>query len=237
MAKPTYYGAKHNSPLHPILPPPSMLPTNAAFLKFSAHSTMPAPLIPRSSQPSASSPPNNPKAPNHHGKTRTTLKLLCHHPDATVRFTASDMLLAVESGASYLSVVKARSRAAGCFYLTNAPTTPTAALKPNGAIHVLCHIMREVLSSAAEAELGALFHNGKEACPLRIALEEMGHPQPATPMATDNNTASGIATDTVKQKQIQSNRHAFLLDSRSCPPRPVQNLLEQRPNQPCRLFF
>ena len=64
--------------------------------------------------------------------------------------------------------------------------------------------MREVLSSAAEAELGALFHNGKEACPLRIALEEMGHPQPATPMATDNNTASGIATDTVKQKRSKA---------------------------------
>ena len=65
--------------------------------------------------------------------------------------------------------------------------------------------MREVLSSAAEAELGALFHNGKEACPLRIALEELvGHPQPATPMATDNNIASGIATDTVKQKRSKA---------------------------------
>ena len=65
--------------------------------------------------------------------------------------------------------------------------------------------MREVLSSAAEAKLGALFHNGKEACPLCIALEEMGHPQAATPMATDNNTAaSGIATDTVKQKRSKA---------------------------------
>ena len=143
--------------------------------------------------------------------TKTTMDKLAQllnycatHPDATVRFTASDMLLAVESDASYLSVVKARSRAAGYFYLTNTPTTPTATLKPNGAVHVLCHIMREVLSSAAEAELGALFHNGKEACPLRIALEEMGHPQPATPMATDNNTASGIATDTVKQKRSKA---------------------------------
>ena len=114
------------------------------------------------------------------------------------------MLLAVESDASYLSVVKGRSRAAGYFYLTNKQTTPSADFKPNGAVHVLCHIMREVLSSAAEAELGALFHNGKEACPLRIALEEMGHPQPATPMATDNNTASGIATDTVKQKRSKA---------------------------------
>jgi hypothetical protein len=60
--------------------------------------------------------------------------------------------------------------------------------------------MHEVLSSAAKAELGALFHNGKDACPLRIALEEMGLLKPATPMATDNSTARGIATDTVKQK-------------------------------------
>ncbi|KAI2502091.1 Reverse transcriptase (RNA-dependent DNA polymerase) [Fragilaria crotonensis] len=126
------------------------------------------------------------------------------HPDATVRFTASDMILAVESDASYLSVVKGRPRSAGCFFLTNKPLLPDGPYKPNGAVHVLCYIMREVLSSAAEAKLGALFHNGKEACPLRIALEEMGHPQPATPMATDNSTASGIATDTVKQKRSKA---------------------------------
>jgi hypothetical protein len=41
------------------------------------------------------------------------------NPDAIVRFTASNMVLAVESDASYLSVVKARSCAAGYFYLTN----------------------------------------------------------------------------------------------------------------------
>ena len=44
--------------------------------------------------------------------------------------------------------------------------------------------MREVLSSAAEAELGALFHNGNEVCPLHIKLAELG-PQPATSMTTD----------------------------------------------------
>ena len=137
-------------------------------------------------------------------KLSQLLNYCAAHPDATVRFTASDMILAVESDASYLSVVKGRSRAAGYFFLTNKLASPTSTYKPNGAVHVLCHIMREVLSSAAEAELGALFHNGKEACPLRIALEEMGHPQPATPMATDNNTASGIATDTVKQKRSKA---------------------------------
>jgi hypothetical protein len=35
--------------------------------------------------------------------------------------------------------------------------------------------MREVVSSAAEAKLGAIFHNSKEACPLWIDLEEFEH--------------------------------------------------------------
>jgi hypothetical protein len=82
------------------------------------------------------------------------------------------MHLTIESDASYLLVSKARSRAAGYFYLSvrSQPIT-------NGAIHVFCHVMREVMSSAAEAKLGALFHNSKEACPIRIALEELSHPQ------------------------------------------------------------
>jgi hypothetical protein len=61
--------------------------------------------------------------------------------------------------------------------------------------------MCEVLSSAAEAELAALYHNGKQACPLRTTLEELGHPQPPTPIQTDNSTAAGVAKDTVKQKR------------------------------------
>jgi hypothetical protein len=143
--------------------------------------------------------------------TKTTMTKLTQllnycatHPEATIRYTASDMMLAIESDASYLSVTKARSRAAGYFFLTNTRQATDTSYKANGAVHVLCHIMREVLSSAAEAELGALFHNGKEACPLRIALTEMGHPQPATPIATDNSTAAGIATDTVKQKRSKA---------------------------------
>jgi len=58
--------------------------------------------------------------------------------------------------------------------------------------------MCQVLSSTAEVELGALFLNAQTICPIRIALEELGHPQPATPLQTDNNTASGIINDIVK---------------------------------------
>ena len=98
-------------------------------------------------------------------KLTQLLNYCAAHPDATSRFTASDMILAVESDASYPSVKKGHSRAAGYLFMTN---------KNTGAVHVPCQIMCIVLSSAAEAELGALFHNGKEACPLHIALEKMG---------------------------------------------------------------
>jgi hypothetical protein len=62
----------------------------------------------------------------------------------------------------------------------------------------------EVLSSAAEAELAAVFHNGKEACPFRAYLEELGHPQPPTPIQTNNSTAAGIANESVKQKRSKA---------------------------------
>ncbi|GAX14227.1 hypothetical protein FisN_1Hu418 [Fistulifera solaris] len=126
------------------------------------------------------------------------------HPDATVRFRASDMILHIESDASYLSETKARSRAAGYHYLSSTPSTSDTPPPFNGPIAVHSTILKEVVSSAAEAELAALFYNGKEACPIRTALEEMNHPQPATPIVTDNSTASGIANDTVKQKRSKA---------------------------------
>jgi hypothetical protein len=127
------------------------------------------------------------------------------NPEATVRYTASDMLLAVEKR-RFLLIRLESSLPRRQVLLLNQPTQEQHRLlyNANGAVHVLCQIMCKVLSSAAEAELGALFHNGKEACPLRIALSDMGHPQPATPIATDNSTATGIANDTIKQKQSKA---------------------------------
>jgi len=48
----------------------------------------------------------------------------------------------------------------------------------NGAFLNILQIIRAVMSSAAEAKLGALFINAKRAVSMRHTLEEMGHPQP-----------------------------------------------------------
>ena len=74
----------------------------------------------------------------------------------------------------------------------------------NGAILNISTIIRNVMASAAEAELAALFTNAKEAAVIRNTLEEMGHPQPATPIQVDNSTADGIANETCKQQRSKA---------------------------------
>jgi hypothetical protein len=48
----------------------------------------------------------------------------------------------------------------------------------NGAILIISKVLKHVMSSAAEAEIGAVFINAKEGAVLRTALQELGHPQP-----------------------------------------------------------
>jgi hypothetical protein len=90
------------------------------------------------------------------------------HPDAILRYHASDLILHVHSDASYLSESKARSHTGGYFFLSSRDPKHTSHINPdaaptppNGAVHVPCTIMKVVLSSAAEAEMGALFHNAQ----------------------------------------------------------------------------
>jgi hypothetical protein len=72
----------------------------------------------------------------------------------------------------------------------------------NGAILIISKVLKHVMSSAAEAEIGAFFINAKEGAVLRTTLEELGHKQPPTPMETDNTTATGYSNGTIK-KNVQ----------------------------------
>ena len=60
------------------------------------------------------------------------------------------------------------------------------------------------MSSAAEAELGALFLNAKEAVYLRQILTELGHPQPRTPIQTDNSTAESVINNKIQPKRTKA---------------------------------
>jgi hypothetical protein len=141
--------------------------------------------------------------------TQATVQALVHflnycatHPDATLRYRASNMILHIHSDAAYLNETEARSRVGGHHFLGDQASPINQ--PSNGAILNIAKILKHVVSSAAEAEVGATFLNGKEAVVVRTTLAEMGHPQPATPMQVDNSTANGILNGTVKQQRSRA---------------------------------
>ena len=129
------------------------------------------------------------------------LKYAASHPDATIKFFKSDMILRIHSDASYLSEQQGRSRTGGHFYLEN---REDQADPPNGPILNTTGIIANVMSAASEAEAAALFTNMKEGVIQRIALEEMQWPQPPTPITVDNSTAAGLAPDTIKANKSRA---------------------------------
>ena len=106
------------------------------------------------------------------------LQVACHqlldyvatHPNAGIRFHASDMIVAVHTDASYLSKPGGKSRAAGHFYFTNRNDEDFN----NGAVLTLSSIIKHVISLASEAKLAALYYGCKQAIPICIALKKNG---------------------------------------------------------------
>jgi hypothetical protein len=70
----------------------------------------------------------------------------------------------------------------------------------NSAVLNIAQLIKAVMSSAAEAKLGALYIDARKAVPQRHLLEEMGHPQPPTPIQTDNSTALGVVNSKIQPR-------------------------------------
>ena len=122
--------------------------------------------------------------------------------EAVLTYHASDMILAIHSDASCLSEAKARSRAGGHFFMSNNNDDPPH--PNNGAVLNIAQIIRAVMTSACEAEIGAMYINGREAVPTRKTLKELGHPQPRTPMQTDNTAAQAVVANNVQPKRTKA---------------------------------
>jgi hypothetical protein len=129
-------------------------------------------------------------------KTHFFLDYAATHQDAIITYQASNMVLAIHSDASYFSELKVRSCAGGHFFTSSNTKDPSN----NGAVLNIAQIIKSVMSSAAKAELGALYINACKAIPQKQLLEELGHPQPLTPMQTDNSTALGVVTSNIQPR-------------------------------------
>ena len=113
----------------------------------------------------------------------TLLHYVATYATAFIRYYASDMVLFIDSDAAYLVEPRARSRVAGYFQLNSLPHFV------NGALLIEYKTLRHVVKFSTEAETAGLFHNAQVAVPIRFMLEKFGHPQPATPLKTDNSKA------------------------------------------------
>jgi hypothetical protein len=117
-------------------------------------------------------------------------------PEAILTYESSDMILAIHSDASYLSKASARSRVGGHFFCSSDVSDPPN----NGAVLNISKILKAVMSSAAEAELGVIYINANEAVPMRQLLAEMGHKQPKTPIQTYNISACGVVNHNIQPR-------------------------------------
>ena len=104
--------------------------------------------------------------------------------------------------------------------------------KNNGAVLNIAQIIKSVVSSAAEADIGALFINSRHAIPARVTAEEMGHI--SNPNRQHNSRRIRVEKSHTASHQV--NRHEVLVGARPSGPTAIQILLGPRQAKQCRLL-
>jgi hypothetical protein len=113
------------------------------------------------------------------------------------------MVLNEHSNALYLSAPNAQSCVGGYFFLGSTPCDGSP-IQIYGAVYVTCTMLKLVVASVAEVELGELFFNAQEAKVIQLVLEELDHPQPPTPIHIANTTTVGIVNNTIKRQRSRA---------------------------------
>ena len=103
------------------------------------------------------------------------LDYLAGHADAKVQYHQTDMIMNIHSDVLYLSKEKAHSRTRGHFFLGWVPKDGNP-IWLNGVFHVSTMILQFVVASAAEAELGALYHNCQTGIIFSTHIDRYGPP-------------------------------------------------------------
>ena len=109
------------------------------------------------------------------------------------------MILSAHSDAAYLNVSCACSCAGAHVMLSENTHVPYL----NGPVLIISQIIKNIISSSAEAKLSGLFIYAKAMIPLRDTLIEMGWPQPPSPVQCDNSTATGVTNKTMVNKILK----------------------------------
>ena len=82
------------------------------------------------------------------------------------------MVLHIDLYEAYLVMPNVRSRIAGYYHLGHQPNN-TKSPTLNGQILIVCKKIQNVVASAAESEIGGLFHNIQPSIPIRFLLNAL----------------------------------------------------------------
>ena len=93
-------------------------------------------------------------------KGKQTIDYIATNLSEVIQFHACDMILNIHLDASYISENRPRSRVSGHYVLGSKPIK-VKPINVNREIYVFCLILKFVVASSAEAELGALLLNSK----------------------------------------------------------------------------
>jgi hypothetical protein len=127
------------------------------------------------------------------------LDYLTTYPDNGTTYCTSDMILSTHANAGFHNKSRGRSQASADIFVSKNNPFP----KHNGPVLSISQI-KFVMSSAAKAELGALYTTAKEMVPLHQNLIKMGWPQPCMPIQMDNFTAVVATNLTVVPQKTKS---------------------------------
>jgi hypothetical protein len=131
--------------------------------------------------------------------TNQLLDYLATHPDATIRYHASDMILHIHSDASYLSVSNARSRIEGLFFLGNNPPRARYAQR----IHPQCLVRHQKRGRLRSRIISWSVLSQRPTWCTTQSYTNQVRPH-TTPDASHKSTAFGILNETIKQKRSKA---------------------------------
>ena len=115
------------------------------------------------------------------------------YPNDGIVYRSRNIILYAHSDAGFHNESRGRSRAGAHIFL--AEVEPIS--KWNGPVLTIAQIMKFVMASASEAELGAMFITAQAMVLKRNDLEEMGWKQACSPIQTDNLAAAGVVNNTI----------------------------------------
>ena len=134
--------------------------------------------------------------------TNQLLDHLANHPNDTMRFYSSDMIMNIHSDEYCLSTKGARSRLIGHFH--GFPPEGIRSNSPQWSILLpLCYPeVCRIVSRRGRVRRIVPEHEGRGI--FRLTLNKLVHTQPPTPIHCDNITIAGISNNTIKRHRSRS---------------------------------